>query len=301
MNSGPLRSKLHGVIAFPVTPFKQDLSLNLDGLRKNLQALTAHPLCAIIAAGGTGELHSLTPAEHLQVVKATVEQVQNKIPVLAAAGFNPHIAAVLANASQAAGAQGILAFPSYYPQPDDEGVVDYYKFIAAATPLPMIIYSRDWFNPSPALVEKIASAIPNLLAWKDGQGDIRRYQLIRQRLGDRLHWIGGAGDDLVPGYYSMGIRTYTSSIANIAPKLSLALHEKGIANDSVALTQIMTSCVLPLYAFRAKRRGYEVSAMKSIMDMMHLAGGPVRPPLLNVKAEEMSELQRIFEAYKPWL
>src|SRR5437868_13531041 len=115
-----LRSQLRGVIAFPITPFKQDLSLNLDGLRKNLQALASHPLCAIIAAGGTGELHSLTPAEHLQVVKATVEQVQNKIPVLAAAGFNSHIAAELAKASHAAGAQGILAFPPYYPQPDDE-------------------------------------------------------------------------------------------------------------------------------------------------------------------------------------
>src|SRR5688572_11836661 len=149
MSSNQLRSRLRGVIAFPVTPFKQDLSLNLDGLRKNLQALAAHPLCAIIAAGGTGELYSLTPSEHQQVVKATVEQVQNKIPVLAAAGFNPHIAADLAKASHAAGAQGILAFPPYYPQPDDEGIVDYYKSIAAATPLPMIIYSRDWFNPSP--------------------------------------------------------------------------------------------------------------------------------------------------------
>jgi len=296
-----LRSRLHGVIAFPVTPFKQDLSLNLEGLRKNLQSLAQHPLCAIIAAGGTGELYSLTPSEHLQVVKATVETVQNKIPILAAAGFNPHIAADLARASAAAGAQGILAFPPYYPQPDDEGTIDYYKSIAAATALPMIIYSRDWFNPSPALVEKIAAAIGNLIAWKDGQGDIRRYQLIRQRLGDRLHWIGGAGDDLVPGYYSMGIRTYTSSIANIAPKLSLALHDKGSANDSAALNQMMSSCVLPLYAFRARRRGYEVSAMKSIMEMLYLAGGPVRPPLLNVKSEEMPELQRILEAFKPWL
>jgi 5-dehydro-4-deoxyglucarate dehydratase len=234
-------------------------------------------------------------------VKATIETVQNKIPILAAVGFNPHIAADLARASASAGAQGILAFPPYYPQPDDEGAIDYYKSIAAATPLPMIIYSRDWFNPSPALVEKIAAAIPNLIAWKDGQGDIRRYQLIRNRLGDRLHWIGGAGDDLVPGYYSMGIRTYTSSIANIAPKLSLALHDKGSANDAAALNQMMSSCVLPLYAFRAKRRGYEVSAMKSIMEMMYLAGGPVRPPLLNVKSEEMPELQRILEAFKPWL
>src|SRR3954453_9682400 len=240
MEASQVRSKLQGVIAFPLTPFKQDLSLNLDGLRKNLQALAAHPLCAIIAAGGTGELYSLTPAEHQQVVRATVEQIGGRTPVLAATGFNPAIGAELAKASAAAGAKGILAFPPYYPQPDDEGVIDYYKAIASATPLPMIIYSRDWFNPSPALVEKIASAIPNLIAWKDGQGDVRRYQLIRQRLGDRLHWIGGAGDDLVPGYYSMGIRTYTSSIANIAPKLSLALHEKASANDSTALDQMMT-------------------------------------------------------------
>jgi 5-dehydro-4-deoxyglucarate dehydratase len=301
MDSTQLRSKLHGVIAFPVTPFKQDLSLNLDGLRKNLQALAPHRLCAIIAAGGTGELYSLTPYEHLQVVKTTVEQIGNKTPVLAAAGFNPHIAADLAKASHAAGAQGILAFPPYYPSPDEEGIIDYYKSIAAATPLPMIIYSRDWFNPSPALVEKIAAAIPNLIAWKDGQGDIRRYQLIRQRLGDKLHWIGGAGDDLVGGYYSLGIRTYTSSIANIAPKLSLALYEKASANDYAALNQMMSTCVLPLYAFRAKRRGYEVSAMKSIMDLVHLAGGPVRPPLLNVKPEEMPELQRIFDNYKPYM
>src|SRR6266581_8170594 len=109
MDKKQLRSKLHGVIAFPVTPFNKDLSLNVDGLRKNLQSLAAHPLCAIIAAGGTGELHSLTPSEHLQVVKTTVEQVQSKIPVLAAAGFNSHIAADLAKAAHSAGAQGILA------------------------------------------------------------------------------------------------------------------------------------------------------------------------------------------------
>src|SRR6266566_2682965 len=299
MEAGQLRAKLRGVIAFPVTPFKADLALNIDGLRKNLAALSAHPLCAVIAAGGTGELYSLTPTEHQQVVGATVEQIAGKIPVLAAVGFNSAMAAELAKASAAAGASGILAFPSYYPGPDDEGIVEYYKAIGAATSLPMIIYSRDWFNPGPGLVEKLAGAIPNLIAWKDGQGDVRRYQLIRQKLGDRLHWIGGAGDDLVPGYYSMGIRTYTSSIANIAPKLSLELHERASAGDSTALEKLMKSCVLPLYAFRARRRGYEVSAMKSIMEMMGLAGGPVRPPLLNVRAEEMAELRGIFEAFRP--
>src|SRR5438105_15234215 len=116
MDSSQLRSKLHGVIAFPVTPFKQDLSVNLDGLRKNLQALAAHPLCAIIAAGGTGELYSLTPAEHQQVVRATVEQVGGKIPVLAAAGVNSAIGAELAKASAAAGGRGVRAFSPYCPE-----------------------------------------------------------------------------------------------------------------------------------------------------------------------------------------
>src|SRR4051812_38876781 len=304
MDSSQLRSKLQGVIAFPVTPLKQDLSLNLDGLRINLQALAAHPLCAIIAAGGTGELYSLTPAEHQQVVRATVEQIGGKIPVLAAAGFNPAIAAEVARASAAAGAKGILAFPPYYPQPDDEGVTDYYKAIASAAPLPMIIYSRDWFNPSPALVEKIANAIPNLIAWKDGQGDIRRYQLIRQRLGDRLHWIGGAGDDLVPGYYSMGIRTYTSSIANIAPKLSLRMHELASARtpeSDAELAVLMRELVAPLYAFRARRKGYEVSVMKSQMDLTGQTGGRVRPPLNDLLPAEVKELRGMLKAWRRWL
>src|SRR6266480_305591 len=133
MEPRQLRLKLGGVIAFPVTPFKRDLSLDLDGLRKNLAALGGHSLCVVIAAGGTGELYSLTPNEHQQVVRATVEQIGGKIPVLAAVGFNPAVAAELAKASAATGANGILAFPPYYPSPDDEGVLEYYKAIAAAT------------------------------------------------------------------------------------------------------------------------------------------------------------------------
>src|SRR6266481_8684847 len=53
-----LRSRLRGVIAFPITPFKPDLSLDIPGLRRNLQQLLQHPIAAIVAAGGTGEMYS---------------------------------------------------------------------------------------------------------------------------------------------------------------------------------------------------------------------------------------------------
>jgi 5-dehydro-4-deoxyglucarate dehydratase len=301
MQPTELRKKLHGVISFPVTPFKLDLSLDLDGLRKNLRSLLKHPICAVVAPAGTGEIHSLSPAEHLAVVKTTVEEVGGRVPVLTGTGINPPIAAEMAKQAATAGASGILAFPPYYPSPDDDGLVAYYRGIAEATQLGLLIYSRDWFGPGPALVEKLAQQIPKLIAWKDGQGDLRRFQMIRQRVGDRLHWIGGAGDDMVPAYFSIGIRTYTSSIANVAPKLSLRLHELASAGHSDELTKLMNELVIPLYALRAKRKGYEVSAMKAMMDLIGLAGGPVRAPLVDLKADEVESLKASLEKWRPWI
>ena len=210
------------------------------------------------------------------------------------------LAVELAQAAAAAGADGILAFPPYYPQADDEGMLEYYRAVGAATPLGLLIYSRDWANFSPAMVERLTS-IPTLIAWKEGQADVRRYQMIINRVGDRLHWIGGAGDDMVPAYYSIGIRTFTSSIAAVAPRLSLKLHELAAGGRSDELMELMHTSVIPLYAIRARRKGYEVSTMKAMMDTVGLSGGPVRPPLVNVRAEEKEELRAILESWEPFL
>src|SRR5215472_11259090 len=135
MQANELRQKLRGVISFPVTPFKADLSLDLDGLRKNLRSLLKHPVCAVVAPAGTGELYSLSVSEHLAVVKTAIEEVKGRVPVLAGTGFNPPIAAELARQAATAGVDGILAFPPYYPSPDDDGVLGYYRGIAETTTL----------------------------------------------------------------------------------------------------------------------------------------------------------------------
>lgn len=296
-----LRSKLPGVIAFPVTPFKPDFSLDISGLRKNLQQLLQHSVSALVAAGGTGELYSLTPAEHMEVVKATVEEVRGTVPVIAGVGFNRQIAIELARHSARAGADAILALPPYYPGADEGALAEYYAAIGAATPLPFFVYSRDWVNPGPEWVEKLAAKVPTLFAWKDGQGDIRRYQQIINHVGDRLYWIGGIGDDCVPGYYSIGIRTYTSSIATVAPKLSLELHRAAAAGNNTELLRLMKDYVIPLYALRARRKGYEVTVMKEMMNIAGLAAGPVRPPLPPMRPEDLTDLRKMMERWKPLL
>lgn len=300
MKPQDLRARLKGVIAFPVTPFKPDLSLDLAGLRRNVRFLAEHPLAAMVAAGGTGELYSLSPDEHREVVKSCVREARG-IPVIAGTGFGGKLGVELARQAARAGASGILAFPPYYPNADDEGLLGYYRAIGEATPLGMLVYSRDTVNPSPAQVERIARNVPTLIAWKEGQGDLRRLEQIMARLGRRLHWIGGVGEDLLPGYYALGIRAYTSSIANVSPRLALRLHDLGAAGGGPELGDLMQEYVLPLYEFRARRRGYEVTVMKEFMNAVGLAGGVVRPPLPGLRRDELQEIRRMVRRWKPVL
>lgn len=300
MHPTTLRNKLYGVIAFPITPFREDLSLDLPGLHHNLSKLLEHPICALVAAGGTGEMYSLTPPEYTRVIELTTLAVEDRVPVIAGVGFNHRLGIEMAQAAEKAGADGILVFPPYYPHADDEGLFEYYRSIAAATKLGVLIYSRDWAIFTPSMVERLTS-IPNFIAWKDGHGDIRSLQTIMNHVGDRLHWIGGAGDDMIAAYYSTGIRTFTSSIATVVPRLSLKLHEHAENGDHELLNELLYRCVIPLYAIRARRRGYEVSTMKAMMDMVGLNGGPVRPPLVSVKPEEERELRAIVSEWEKFL
>jgi 5-dehydro-4-deoxyglucarate dehydratase len=151
------------------------------------------------------------------------------------------------------------------------------------------------------MVARLCDKVPTLAAWKDGQGDVRKYQRIMQFNGDRLAWYGGLGDDCVPGYFAAGVQAYTSSISNIAPKVSLALAEAGMARDFAKLDVLMAKYVHPLYAFRERARGYEVAAMKSAMEMMGIAAGPVRPPLMNVRPQDEAELRTICASYRDML
>ena len=295
------RAGLVGAIAFPITPFRADLSLDADGLRRNVRVLAEHRFAAIVAAGGTGEMYSLTPAEHSEVVQTVVREAGGRVPVIAGVGFNAVLGSEMARRSAELGADAILALPPYYANADEDGLLDYYSAIGRATPLPLLVYSRDWVNPSPAWVEKACARIPTLVAWKEGQGDARRLQQIMSRVGSRLHWIGGAGDDCVPAYYSLGIRVYTSSIATVAPRLSLKLHEVAAEGDAGALRRLMETCVVPLYALRSRRRGYEVTVMKELMNALGLAAGPVRPPLPAMTAQDKADLRPILETWKPFL
>lgn len=297
MQSSSLCKQWKGVFGFPVTPFRKDLSLDLDGLARNVEEMARHPFCALVAAGGTGEMYSLSPEELEQVVHVTV-QAAGGMPVVAGTGFNVPIGMDMARRAEKAGASCLLVLPPYYTNSPEDGLFDFYAAIASATGLPLLVYSRDWAVFTPQMVARLCERAPTLAGWKDGQGVARRYQRIMNYVGDRLAWFGGLGDDCVPSYFAIGVQAYTSSISNIAPKLSLQLADAGIKRNFATLDRLMSRYVHPLYALRERLRGYEVSVMKEAMGMLGKAAGPVRPPLTNCRAQDAADVRELLKVYE---
>jgi 5-dehydro-4-deoxyglucarate dehydratase len=81
----------------------------------------------------------------------------------------------------------------------------------------------------------------------------------------------------------------------------LRLHELASAHNSDELSKLMSELVVPLYALRGRRKGYEVSVMKAMMDMIGMVGGPVRPPLVGLRPDELESLRTTIEHWRPWL
>ncbi len=293
--------RLTGVFGFPVTPFHQDLSLDLEGLSRNVDEMAAYPFCAMVAAGGTGELYSMSADEIERVVRTSVEAVNGRMPVVAGTGYNTPMGVDIAKRLEKAGADCLLVLPPYYSDAPEEGLFAYYEAIGEATGLPLMIYSRGWAVFSPEQVARLAERVPSLVAWKDGQGNGMKYQRIMQKVGDRLAWLGGLGDDCVPTYFAAGVQAYTSSISNIAPLVSLALAEAGMAHDFVKLTELMNKYVHPIYALRERVKGYEVAVMKSAMEILGMPAGPVRPPLENTRPKDIEVLRILMLAYDDML
>src|SRR5260370_5054370 len=119
MTAKDVRNRFKGVFGFPVTPFRKDLSLDLDALERNVADMVRHPFCGLVAAGGTGELYSMTVEEIVAVVRVTVQAAGGKVPVVAGTGYKAALGAAVARKTEKAGAACPLAPPPHFLQATD--------------------------------------------------------------------------------------------------------------------------------------------------------------------------------------
>jgi 5-dehydro-4-deoxyglucarate dehydratase len=286
-----LKGCLKGIVGFGVTPFHPDLSINFDALRQNTAHLVEH--CEVVVAlGNNGEIFSLSPHEQKQVASAVVQEAGGRKPVLVGVGFSLPVTVELARAAEATGADGILVLPPHYCNTSDDGLFEYYRSVAAATRLGVVLFQTPAMNFSPALLRRLAE-VPNIVGMKDEHGDMKQFVRQWNAAGDRLKLMCGVGEILAPSYFALGVEVFTSGIVNFMPatprKILCLLQERKFE----AAARVVEQETLAIFDLRARRSGYVTAVIKEAMNLCGMKAGPSRPPippLLDVDREELRSM-----------
>lgn len=279
-------------MSFPVTHFNSAFNFVESEYRSHIAFLLQHGPAALFPAGGTGEFFSLTLQEYTEVVSAAVAESQRRVPIIAGCGYGTRTAIQFAQVAEEAGADGVLLLPPYLVHADPAGLVAHTRAVCASTRLGVIFYNRDNAILDEVALEALCDACPNLVGLKDGHGDLELITRIRSRLGDRLFYIGGlpTAETFALPYLDIGVTTYSSAIFNFLPKFATGFYAAVKSRDQGTVSSMLRQFVLPYIAIRNRRKGYAVSIVKAGLEIIGRSAGPVRPPLVELRANEMEEL-----------
>ncbi len=297
-----LQRRLHGLIGSSITPFDADDEVDLDVLRTNVALMAGWELSAVIASGGLGEFHSMTPAENLAVTEACVEAVGGSIPVIGSTGFGPKIAVQLARDCERAGAATLLVVPPYSPMVSAAGLADYYRAIADSCDLPLILYTRrtgDMFRPE--FLSTLLADVPSIVAVMYHTQDIGTFlqarDLVERDHGPaRVAWLTSAAEDVATAYAAAGAVGFTSSLSVFWPEAATALYRLLLDGRYMDYEQMRRRVVAPLVDFARETDSAAISVYKAAGDLLGYRCGPPRAPAKSLTADERDRLQELLDA-----
>ena len=202
-----------------VTPFRRDLSLDEEALRRLVRRQIDAGIHFLVPCGSTGENPTLSRAEHLRVVVITVEEAKGKVPVVAGAGGSDTRAVVaLARDVERLGADGLLTVTPPYNKPTPEGLVAHYREVAAATRLPIVVYNvpgRTGTNVEPATLARLAR-IERVVAVKEASGNISQIASLFVQVPDSFAVLSGDDAVTIP-VVALGGTGIISVVSNVVP------------------------------------------------------------------------------------
>jgi 5-dehydro-4-deoxyglucarate dehydratase len=289
-----------GPLFFPVTAYAPDGRIDLDACRAHVRQGVEAGAAAVFACCGTGEFHALTPEEFQECVRAAVTETAGRVPVVAGTGYGTALAERYARLAADAGADGLLALPPYLVVAAQEGLLRHYRRLAAATPLPVIVYQRDNAVLTPGTVVELART-EGVVGLKDGVGDLDLMQRIVSTVraaapGDFLYFNGLPTAELTqPAYRGVGVTLYSSAVFCFAPEIAQAFHRALDTGDDPTVRRLLDGFYRPFVDLRAKGRGYAVSLVKAGVRLRGLDVGEVRPPLHEPAEEHVKQLGQLIE------
>ena len=211
---------LQGTYTALITPFRADGSLDLDSLAKLVEWQIEEGVDGLVPCGSTGESATLTPQEHVEVVRHVVDVAGARVPVIAGTGSNNTREAIeFTTEAREIGADAALLISPYYNKPTQEGIFQHYRTIAQETQLPLVIYNipaRTASRIEPDTTARL-SRVPGIVGNKEAGGDLLK-AAESIALSDADFSTVSGDDALTLPLMSLGGRGSISTTSNVAPR-----------------------------------------------------------------------------------
>jgi len=202
-----------------VTPFR-DGRFDRAAFAALIEEQIAGGVEGIVPVGTTGESPTLSHEEHAEVIGLAVEVAAGRCLVIAGTGSNCTDEAVSLTADAARlGAGAALLVAPYYNKPSQEGLYRHFRAIAAATPLPLVLYSipgRCGIEIATSTVARLAADCPTVRAIKEAGGNVERVSALRAVLPASFEILSG-DDSLTVPFLSVGAVGVISVASNLLP------------------------------------------------------------------------------------
>ena len=280
-----------------VTPMNADESVNYGKLQELVEEQIAAGTDAIIICGTTGESSCLTFEEHLDVIKACIEYVDHRIPVIAGTGSNcTRDAVYMSKEAEQMGADGLLCVTPYYNKATQKGLIEHYTKISEAVHTPIILYnvpSRTGCNLAPETIAYLGKNTQNVRAVKEASGNISQIAKVKALAGDTIDLYSGNDDQIVP-ILSLGGLGVISVLSNVAPRQTHDICQAWFDGDIAGSTRLQLEALDVIEALFCEVNPIPV---KTAMNLMGKEVGPLRAPMCEMEEKNVARLKKALQDY----
>lgn len=280
-----------------VTPFKANGDVNYDKLEEILEEQIAGGTDAIVICGTTGEASTMSPEEHLSVIKYGCEVVKGRIPVVAGTGSNCTREAVyMSQKAEEVGADGVLLVTPYYNKATQNGLIAHFTTIAEAIKIPALLYhipGRTGVTMKPETIVSLCKNVPNIVGVKEASGNFSSIATMMNMADGCIDVYSGNDDQIVP-LLSMGGKGVISVLSNVAPKQTHDICQKFFDGDVKGSLQMQLDAIPLISALFSEVNPIPV---KAAMNMMGKEVGPLRLPLTEMEDAHKEVLKQVMKSY----
>jgi 4-hydroxy-tetrahydrodipicolinate synthase len=287
---------IHGILAYPVTPFTPEHAIDTDKLAALVDRLVTGGAHGIVPLGSTGESAYLTENEFDAVVDTTIGVVDGRVPVvIGASDLTTANTVRRARYAERSGADAVMVLPISYWKLSEREIAQHYATIGGAIGIPIMVYNNpatSGVDMSPELLVRMFSDIDNVTMVKESTGDLTRMLRIAELSDGRLPFYNGSNPMALEAF-NAGAKGWCTAAPNLRPQPCVDLYDAVRAGDR-ARAEAIYADLAPLLRFIVA--GGLPTTVKGGLELLGQGVGVPRPPLLPLDDAGRDELRRLLAA-----